>query len=171
MGFRVSRGFSLVELLVVLAILGVVMGVSVGSVIHSDQQHALSRAQQAVFDYCIQARSVAMERRESVRVLYDPGPRAGTLRIVNERDRSDELRRSCVLPVGVFIDLEQASSVFYTDEDGQHYYELGARGAVMDGSDPTSGKARQTEAAISLYDSRGRSKVVSISALVGVVSM
>lgn len=83
MNLRNNRGYSLHELVVVLATLGVVSAVSVPGYVHYAKSHSLDNAASSVASQIRQARAAAIHRGVDQPVLFETDSKGATFKTMN----------------------------------------------------------------------------------------
>jgi general secretion pathway protein H len=103
---RTARaGFTLVEMVVVLAILGIVAGVTVPALRDRRAADPLMQGASEAVTMLARSRQTAVERATTIRVSLDPVTRRFRLRALGSRAVSDSVAAdSLPLPAGVTID-------------------------------------------------------------------
>jgi Tfp pilus assembly protein FimT len=98
---RSARGFSLMEVTVGLATLGVVLAVSVPAIAHYGESHDLSGATETVASQIRLARSLALGTGVDQQMLFETDSKGATCKIVNS---DGSLQSSTRLPGRVMYD-------------------------------------------------------------------
>ena len=94
-----SRGFTLIEIMVVVAIMGLIMAMGVPSLLASLKKEGMRRAISDLQDVCSEARGEAIMQNRTVAVTFHPGD--GTF--ATDATSGSGQVSSSVLPKGVFF--------------------------------------------------------------------
>ena len=98
-------GFTLIEMLVVIAILGVVAGASVPAIRSARAVDPLEKGTDAIGNLLARSRQSAVERAAGIRVSIDPASRRYTVRMLTTDAPNDSVvADSLILPDGVTLD-------------------------------------------------------------------
>ncbi len=105
MTYALRAGFTLVEMMVVIAILGIAAGVSVPAMRDLRSADPLVRGTNEATTMLARTRQTAVERAETMRLSVDPATRRYRVRTLGSDAASDSVTTdSLALPEGVTID-------------------------------------------------------------------
>ncbi len=78
-GRRVARGFTLIELMIVIGIVAIVMGLGVPTLVRVFRKEALRQAVSDIVEVASNARAMAIQRGETVELVFNPESRTVSL--------------------------------------------------------------------------------------------
>ncbi len=99
---RARRGFTLMEVMVVVAIMGMIMAMGVPSILAALKKDGMRKAVSDLQDVCFQARGQAIMQNRTVAVVFHPGERSFATEGGSVGTSGDKVTSS-VLPAGVDI--------------------------------------------------------------------